>query len=322
MEHKNCRENLSAYLDGELPPGERLSLESHLTGCAECSRELAELKRVSAIVKKHVMEPEPLALKAAVFAGKREPGFAAWLKPAAVLSAAAAGLLIFLNLPKQERSEGFSYSTGPGKADFERPAGAARATNSQQLPNEMMKELAMKRSDSAEAPAAVRGAGETRYAAPVFARKGMLAQAKFAGAAGSGSLTWGAAPGAAGGIAGGEGASLSSLSGKTADKAKRVTPVIVPDIVANGVRFAAAHWREGAGRPRNGGSVRAFGARGKLLWETRVYEVTEVPQEETGAQQVHIAALALNGGKLEITDERGNRYLLDISTRRLETLPR
>ncbi len=107
MEHNTCRENLSAYLDGELPAGEKLSLESHLASCADCSRELAELKRVSAVFKKHVMQPVPAALKEAVFAEKpARPAFSGWFKPVAVLSAAAAGLLIILGLPKfrgQER---------------------------------------------------------------------------------------------------------------------------------------------------------------------------------------------------------------------------
>ena len=69
--------------------------------------------------------------------------------------------------------------------------------------------------------------------------------------------------------------------------------------------------------------MRAFSARGgELLWEARVYEAAEDPGLEADVQQVHISALALNGKKLEIADERGYRYLLDISTRKVETLPR
>jgi hypothetical protein len=41
-------DRLSEYLDDELPPRERADLESHLTGCAECSATLAELRRVVA----------------------------------------------------------------------------------------------------------------------------------------------------------------------------------------------------------------------------------------------------------------------------------
>jgi hypothetical protein len=101
MEHNFCRENLSAYLDNELSAGEKLALESHLASCADCARELAELKRVSAVFKKHVMQPVPPALKEEVFAEKpAAPVFSGWLKPALVLSATAAGLLIIFGLPK------------------------------------------------------------------------------------------------------------------------------------------------------------------------------------------------------------------------------
>ena len=45
------RERLSAYLDGELPASEREPLERHLAGCAECRRELNELREVRALLR-------------------------------------------------------------------------------------------------------------------------------------------------------------------------------------------------------------------------------------------------------------------------------
>ena len=47
-------DRLSEYLDDELPPRERAELESHLTGCAECSATLAELRRV--VARAHALE--------------------------------------------------------------------------------------------------------------------------------------------------------------------------------------------------------------------------------------------------------------------------
>ena len=41
-------DRLSDYLDGELPDGERIALEAHLPGCAECSAVLADLRQVVA----------------------------------------------------------------------------------------------------------------------------------------------------------------------------------------------------------------------------------------------------------------------------------
>src|SRR6185369_9615038 len=39
-------DRLSEYLDDELPPRERATLEVHLAQCAECSATLADLRRV------------------------------------------------------------------------------------------------------------------------------------------------------------------------------------------------------------------------------------------------------------------------------------
>jgi hypothetical protein len=42
------RERLSAYLDAELPPGERTEVEAHLAGCPECASLLADMRAVDA----------------------------------------------------------------------------------------------------------------------------------------------------------------------------------------------------------------------------------------------------------------------------------
>ena len=45
------RERLSAYLDGELAPGDAAALERHLATCAECRVELAGLREVRALLR-------------------------------------------------------------------------------------------------------------------------------------------------------------------------------------------------------------------------------------------------------------------------------
>ena len=45
------REQLSAYLDGELVDAAREQLEAHLADCADCRRELAELRQVRALLR-------------------------------------------------------------------------------------------------------------------------------------------------------------------------------------------------------------------------------------------------------------------------------
>ena len=308
MEHNICRDNLSAYLDGELSGEERLSLESHLALCPTCSRTLAELKQVSAVFKKHVMQPEPLSLKEAVFAEKPAGTvFSTWLKPAAAFAAAAACLLIIFGLPKiPEREQAASSELLANAYKEERAALEGLAGSS----------AGTKDGSALSAPAAAGlGGGSLRSPAPASTRgafgqaasasRGGFGQAKFAGRALSRAER--ATSPFAVSLAGGSGASASFARGNV--KAKRAAPAVVPDIVADGVRYA--------------GSVRAFSARGgELLWEARVYEAAEDPGLEADVQQVHISALALNGKKLEIADERGYRYLLDISTRKVETLPR
>ncbi len=169
MEHNTCRENLSAYLDNELPAGEKAALESHLASCAACARELAELRKVSAVFKKHVLQPVPTALKEGVFAEKpASPVFSGWLKPVLVLSAAAAGLLIIFGLPQfRDRDSSYSpsfmsSSSAPQSAFGARDAGLSGVV---------------------EAPAAEQAPAmaESSLRSPRASGGGAYGQAKFAG---------------------------------------------------------------------------------------------------------------------------------------------
>src|SRR5438034_427034 len=55
--HEEWIEKLSDYLDGELPPGERDAVDSHLRECAQCATVLEDLKRV--IAKAGSVQPRP-----------------------------------------------------------------------------------------------------------------------------------------------------------------------------------------------------------------------------------------------------------------------
>ena len=48
---ENCREELKAYADGELPLWRRAAVRRHLSGCAPCQAELTEIERITAIMK-------------------------------------------------------------------------------------------------------------------------------------------------------------------------------------------------------------------------------------------------------------------------------
>lgn len=58
----DCRETktrLGRYFDGELPPAERLLVESHLQDCRLCSLELEEIRQFSMAFQGAIVTPEP-----------------------------------------------------------------------------------------------------------------------------------------------------------------------------------------------------------------------------------------------------------------------
>lgn len=299
MEHEECRENLSAYLDGELPPQGRLAVEAHLAGCPACAAELAGLRGVSAAFKAGAERPLPPGLKAAVLEAARPASpFKSFLKPALAFSAAAAAVLVVFNVTKTPEeaammSVGFGSREG-GLADMaalSADAGRAGSAAGAGTP-QSMEPAAGAAANAAPGPVAA-----ARHSAGFTAAgRGAYGQAKFAAKSGSVALVRG------------------SLA---APAAKRAAPPRPEPVILGGVTYRALHWRDEAGGARNGGSVAAVGADGAALWAVRIYEVSEDPALEAGVQQVHIAALAAEGGLLLVTDERGRRYALDPATRRV-----
>src|SRR5262249_55313488 len=62
----HVRDDLSAYLDGELGGDARRTVEAHLVTCADCRRELAELRATVALVRRlpEAAPPRPLFVRA------------------------------------------------------------------------------------------------------------------------------------------------------------------------------------------------------------------------------------------------------------------
>ncbi len=58
MKCKQCTEDLTAYLDGELDGNAFVEVESHLRNCPPCLGELESLRRSSALVESHLEEIE------------------------------------------------------------------------------------------------------------------------------------------------------------------------------------------------------------------------------------------------------------------------
>ncbi len=58
MKCEEVKPYLAAYLDGELPPETKKQVERHLAGCAECSAELEEMRRIRNLLSQ--IEPPKL----------------------------------------------------------------------------------------------------------------------------------------------------------------------------------------------------------------------------------------------------------------------
>lgn len=99
-------------------------------------------------------------------------------------------------------------------------------------------------------------------------------------------------------------------------QAKRSGPKDVPPVTVEGVKYSVPHWGKAIGKPQNGGYIQANNVEtGKLLWELRVYEIKYDPNLEGDVQDVFITSLKLTDGNLEVGNERGDTFVVDISKR-------
>lgn len=62
MAHGFEAEELSAFLDKELPAGRQLEVEVHLRSCPACAKELERLQRAGAAFREHARQPLPAGL--------------------------------------------------------------------------------------------------------------------------------------------------------------------------------------------------------------------------------------------------------------------
>lgn len=105
--HEQIAENLPLYALGELEGEERLSLEQHLEGCADCRKELEQLRGDLAMLAFSVSGPEPplRSRERLMNAIAKEPRRAhaapakrtSWWRVFELLVAGAAGLVILLS---------------------------------------------------------------------------------------------------------------------------------------------------------------------------------------------------------------------------------
>jgi hypothetical protein len=98
--------------------------------------------------------------------------------------------------------------------------------------------------------------------------------------------------------------------------AKRLPPRFVQPVTVSGVTFSAPGWPVGIVIATDASSSRE-------LWRQRIYTIRYDRTLEQDAQDVFITSLKRRGNTLVITNERGERFVLDLSTRKItrETRP-
>jgi hypothetical protein len=100
--------------------------------------------------------------------------------------------------------------------------------------------------------------------------------------------------------------------------AKRLAPKEVSPVIHQGIKYSAPHWGAPNGRKQNGQYIQARNAEtDKLLWELRVYEVKHDPKLESDVQDIFVTSLKFVQGNLEVTNEAGDKFVIDVSKRKL-----
>jgi hypothetical protein len=92
--------------------------------------------------------------------------------------------------------------------------------------------------------------------------------------------------------------------------AKRAAPQSVAPVVADTVEYSAPHELMGV-------VVATDRQSRKKLWQKRIYRVARNPALESDVQDVFITSLAIEGNALIIRNERGDQYVLELSTRKV-----
>lgn len=125
-------ERLSEYLDDELVPGERASIEAHLRECAECARQLEEFAAVDDFARRLPIEaPEgyftDFSSRVRARVEAKPAGRAPLRLPAWALAAAAAvalGVMVPALVRRQSLEPAAPPSSAPVASQFQQPAPA------------------------------------------------------------------------------------------------------------------------------------------------------------------------------------------------------
>jgi hypothetical protein len=102
----------------------------------------------------------------------------------------------------------------------------------------------------------------------------------------------------------------------------RSAPARLPPVEIDGVRYEQVMNGLRIGMPARCGYLSATNVKsGERLWVIRVYEVTYDEQLERDVQDVYFTRMhAMPGGKLEIENEAGDKFVVDLAGRSAQPL--
>jgi hypothetical protein len=103
-------------------------------------------------------------------------------------------------------------------------------------------------------------------------------------------------------------------------QAKRVGPPKVEPVTMGSARYEVIHWGRKRNLGQNGGFIAAVNAKsGAELWILKVYDIKYEEKLETDVQDIFIKTMAKSKTKntLDITDERGRKFKVDVETRKV-----
>jgi len=101
---------------------------------------------------------------------------------------------------------------------------------------------------------------------------------------------------------------------------KRLSPKAVEPITCGGICYQILKWGNERDLGQNGGYVVAVDEKsGEELWLQKIYDIVYDKEMESDKQDVFITELALdaNGEELLIANERGKRFSMRLSDRRV-----
>ena len=127
-------ELFAGYVDGTLSSEDRVAVETHLAGCARCTRDIELAAGARSALRSMTEEPAPagIASKALQEAAGVRPavggGTPRWYRVGGMVAAAAAGLLVFsLVLPNIGQNDASDRDTAAAKAEDAAGGGAGGA---------------------------------------------------------------------------------------------------------------------------------------------------------------------------------------------------